>query len=250
MRVTKLRIKNYRSINEISIECSPLLTLLGPNNHGKSNVLSALEFGLTTSAKPSEQDFFAHRETGDDVLWVEMTFSQLTDQEKNTFKRYVLSDNTICIRKTARLSEGNVENSYNGWVEEPDLDWLRATNSGEYASREKVNATPLCNLVPEQGRVTKAHIEAAQRTYIEQNASTLTYTKSLESGHFLGQRNVGGGVLPEFFLIPAVRDLTDEIRIKSTTTFGRLMNRAVRDMAERDDRFFQAREQLEQLYLH
>jgi CRISPR-associated exonuclease Cas4 len=245
MRITKLEICNYRSISRLSIECSPLLTLLGPNNHGKSNVLSALEFGLTTSAKPVDQDFFAHRETGDDELWVEMTFSELTDQERNTFSKYVLSNHTICIRKTARLSNGSVEVSYNGWLEEPDEEWLRAENAGDYTSRDKANATPLADLVPESGRITKAHIEEAQSAYIEQKHDSLSFSRRLEAGPLLGQKNVGGGVLPEFFLIPAVRDLTDEIRIKTTTTFGRLMNRAIREMAERDERFIEARGQLE-----
>ncbi|MFQ5624015.1 MAG: AAA family ATPase, partial [Paracoccaceae bacterium] len=99
MRIYKIEIHNYRSIRSISIDCNRLITLLGPNNHGKSNVLSALEFGLTTSAKPVEQDFFAHRKNGDDELWIEMTFSDLTAQEKNTFKRYVLSDGNIGVRK-------------------------------------------------------------------------------------------------------------------------------------------------------
>ena len=45
-------------------------------------------------------------------------------------------------------------------------------------------------------------------------------------------------------MIPAVRDLTDEIKIKTTTAFGRLMNRAVHEMAERDPRFTQARTEL------
>ena len=245
MRITKLEICNYLSINRLSIECSPLLTLLGPNNHGKSNVLSALEFGLTTSAKPVDQDFFAHRKKGNDDLWVEMMFSELTDQEKNTFKRYVLSDNTICIRKTARLSDGGVEVLYNGWVEEPKQEWLRATNAGDYTSRDNIRATPLADLVPQSGRITKAIIEEAQRDYLELNKVDLEFSKALEPGPLLGQKNVGGGVLPEFFLIPAVRDLTDEIKIKTTTTFGRLMNRAIREMTERDQRFIQVREQLE-----
>ncbi|MCR9243309.1 MAG: ATP-dependent endonuclease [Rhodobiaceae bacterium] len=245
MRITKLEIWNFRSINNLSIECSPLLTLLGPNNHGKSNVLSALEFGLTTSAKPVGQDFFAHRKTGDDELWVEMTFSELTEQEKHTFKRYVLSDGAICIRKTASLADEKVEVSYHGWVEEPEQEWLRTANAGDYTSRESVKKTPLVDLMPETGRLTKSHIEEAQHAYIEQNQSNLKFVRTLETGPLLGQKNVGGGVLPEFFLIPAVRDLTDELKIKATTTFGRLMNRAVREMAERDDRFIQAREQLE-----
>jgi len=46
-------------------------------------------------------------------------------------------------------------------------------------------------------------------------------------------------------LIPAVRDLTEEIKVKTTTTFGRLLNRAVREMAEQDPRFIEAKKQLE-----
>jgi len=61
----------------------------------------------------------------------------------------------------------------------------------------------------------------------------------------LGQKNVGGGVLPDFYLIPAVRDLTDEIKVKTSTTFGRLLNSAVYEMAERDPCFKKARQQLE-----
>lgn len=245
MRITKIEIRNYRSISHIFIDCSTLLTLLGPNNHGKSNVLSALEFALTTSAKPVEQDFFAHREPDDNELWVEMTFADLTDQERNTFKKYILSDGMICIRKSARMANGNVETSYNGWLEQPNEEWLRADNAGDYTSREKVNDTPLSDLVPEAGRITKAIIEEAQSAYIEGHHGDLEFQRNLETGPLLGQKNVGGGVLPEFFLIPAVRDLTDEIRIKTTTTFGRLMNRAVREMAERDERFIEARGQLE-----
>lgn len=61
MRIAQLEIKNYRSIKHLSINCGDLVTLLGPNNHGKSNLLTALEFGLTTSAKLVELDFFAVR---------------------------------------------------------------------------------------------------------------------------------------------------------------------------------------------
>ncbi len=156
-----------------------------------------------------------------------------------------MSDDTICIRKSARLSDGAVEVSYNGWGEQPEQEWLRADKAGDYTTREKVNATPLSDLVPDGGRITKTHIEEAQQTYIQQHREDLNFTRALESGPLLGQKNVGGGVLPEFFLIPAIRDLTDEIKIKTTTTFGRLMNRAVREMAERDERFIEAKEQLE-----
>ena len=68
MRINHIRIHNYRSILDLEMDCQPLVTLLGPNNHGKSNVLAALEFFFSTSAKPVEQDFFSYRGEGDDVI--------------------------------------------------------------------------------------------------------------------------------------------------------------------------------------
>ena len=247
MQICKLNINNFRSIRNLVLDCGSLITILGPNNHGKSNVLAALEFGLSTSAKPTEEDFFAYRKPETNDLWVEITFAELTEQEKNTFKRYVLSDNTICIRKTAHLKNGSVEIIYNGWIEQTDTDWLRSENASNYTTRDKINATPLKDFVPESGRILKAQVEIAQQGYIENHIDCLEFTKELESTPLLGQKNVGGGVLPEFYLIPAVRDLTEETKIKTTTAFGRLMNRAVREMAERDPNFTEARAQLERV---
>jgi len=247
MRIKNLRIHNYRSIHDLEMECLSLVTLLGPNNHGKSNLLAALEFFFSTSAKPTDHDFFLYRSEGDNDLWVEITFTELTEQEKNTFKKYVLSNETVLIRKTARIQNGANEIFYNGYVEQPDHEWLQSDKAGNYTSRDTVNQTPLKDFVPSSGRLTKADIEEAQGRYIELHREEITFQRRLEEAPLLGQKNVGGGVLPDFYLIPAVRDLTDEIKVKATTTFGRLLNRAVREMAERDPRFSQARKQLEEL---
>lgn len=243
MRISRLTIHNYRSIRDLTLDCQPLVSLLGPNNHGKSNILAALDFGLSTSAKPTVNDFFAHRQ--EEAFWVEMTFSELTEQERNTFKRYVRADNSVRVRKTCkREADDKLEISYNGYVQEPEERWLKADSGTELTKREAIAQTPLTDLVPKEGRLTKAIVEEAQQKYIEAHRAELKFSESLETGPFLGQKNIGGGVLPDFYLIPAVKDLTEEIRIKTTTSFGRLLGRAIREMAERDPRFIQVREQL------
>jgi CRISPR-associated exonuclease Cas4 len=244
MRIKTVKIHNYRSIRDLEMNCMPHMILLGPNNHGKSNVLSALEFALSTSAKPIEEDIFLYRAENDNVFWVEMIFHELTNQEKNTFKRYVLSDGTVCIRKTARMVNETPEIIYNGYVEQTNIEWLQADKASDYLSRENISLTPLKALVPESGKLTKVNIEEVQQKYIEQHKNELSFTRTLENAPLLGQRNVAGGILPDFYLIPAVRDLTDEIKVKTTTNFGRLLNRAVSEMAERDPRFTEARERL------
>ena len=43
-RISRLRVKNFRSIAEIDIPLGPLTVLIGPNGSGKSNVVDALRF--------------------------------------------------------------------------------------------------------------------------------------------------------------------------------------------------------------
>jgi CRISPR-associated exonuclease Cas4 len=235
-------IHNYRSIRDLSIDCQSLMVLLGPNNHGKSNILSALGFALTPSERPSVRDFCQFRGE-DDTLWVELVFSDLTEQEKKTFHKYLLDGDTVRVRKTALLKDDSaVETFYNGYTSEPEDWWLRSESLDKLTKREEIEKTKLKDLIPSSGRVTKRIAQEAQETFIRMNKGSLTFSIAMDQGPFLGAKPVGGGVLPDFYLVPAVKYLSDETKIKTTTVFGRLLNRAVREMAERDPRFVTLRE--------
>ena len=189
MKISHLRIHNYKSIRAMDVDCGDMNILVGPNNHGKSNVLSAIEFVLSTSVKPTFEDFFVHRD--EDSLWVELTFDELTEQEKNTFKRYVRADQTVRVRKSCILTEGEPETNYNGYVEEPEQEWLKSANVGSYISRAAVSETPLNDLVPDTGRLTNAHIENAQIRYIEAHRAELVICEHLENEAVM-QTNTNG----------------------------------------------------------
>ncbi len=53
MRLTRLRVKNFRSIADIDIPLSPLTVLVGPNGSGKSNVETWFLAGITSIAAQS-----------------------------------------------------------------------------------------------------------------------------------------------------------------------------------------------------
>lgn len=245
MKIAHITIHNFRSIRHCELACRDILVLLGQNNHGKSNVIGALDFALNSSTKPGANDLFAFAEPDEKAMWVEVTFDRLTEQESTTWKKYVRADGTFRFRKTARYDdEGKIVVAYNGYVSEPEEDWLQADNASKYAKRDTVAKTPLSTYVPESGRLSKAHIEAAQRQYIEEHCADLTFPETLEEGPLLGQRNVAAGVLPEFFLVPAVRGLSEESKVKGTALFGKLLTFAVTEMASADPRFRTIQEQL------
>ncbi len=235
MRIKKIEIENYRSVQHGQIDCGDVTVLLGRNNHGKSNILAAIDFFCGSSTKCSEDDFYKSKTLTTDELWVEITFVELSEQEKRTFSKYVAADESLKVRKIATIdTTGKIEVLYRGWVSEPTQPWLKADYSG---TKKSDLAHELEPYLPEGVRYSKGAVETAQQGFIEANPDVIELDYTLEEGNFLGSKNVAAGVLPDAFLIPAIRDLNDETKTKNTTLFGRLLNRAMGEMAEADEEF-------------
>lgn len=248
MKITHLIIHQFRSISHLELEVRDMLVVLGQNNHGKSNILRAVEYLLTSSLKAVDEDLFSQHPADEKELWVEAVFNSLTQAEATTFRRYVGNDGSVRIRKKTNFpAEGKPVTSYHGWLEEPVDEWLKASAAAALASREAIAATPLADLVPPTGRITQAMVKEAQDQYLLANAESLQFSYAMESGPLLGQASVASGVLPDFYLVPAVRDLSAESRTTSTTLFGKLLGHAVEQMALRDERFQRIRGELASL---
>lgn len=244
MRIKTVTIHHYRSIRALTLRCSPTTVLLGPNNHGKSNVLSALDF-FFSGGKPEPADFFHHR--GEDPeLWVDITFSGLTEQERTTFAKYVDTAGEIRLRKCARLDpeSSKVEVEYHGWLSQPKIEWLRSSFRCPKRDALPPELAPYCSGT---GRLVPAEFQAAQQAYLAANAGDVELDYMLETDPLLGQKTVATGVLPDVYFIPAVRDLTQETAVKSTTVFGRLLTRAIGEMARSDEDFGRLKRELASL---
>ena len=109
MKIESLAISNWRSIKYLEIAFQDLMIFIGQNNHGKSNVLSALLF-FFGEIKPQDLDF----NKGAQELFVEITFGDLDQTDKTTFKKYLTADGSIKVRKFAYVG-GNFE--YRGYTQ-------------------------------------------------------------------------------------------------------------------------------------
>ena len=84
MKIAKIYVKNYRSIYEETLECDNLTILVGSNGSGKSSFLQALRLFMDTTISPTNEDYY-----NNDIskqICVEVTFSGLSDEEKNEFQ--------------------------------------------------------------------------------------------------------------------------------------------------------------------
>ncbi|WP_459899544.1 ATP-dependent nuclease [Campylobacter concisus] len=240
MKIKTLEIKNWRSIKELKVTAQDLMIIIGQNNHGKSNLLSAILF-FFGEIKHQDLDF----SQGAEDLFVDIEFSELDDQDKKTFEKYVTQQETIKVRKVAYLG-GSFE--YKGWIQTCLEDYLKEENAGNYTSRETANSLPFYPYLPPAGRLSKQQIIEAQQKYIQSNIRNLTFSYELEKTNFMGLKSVAKGIFGEVYFLPAIKNAADDFASKDTSVFGKLLGEVVETMSQHNEDWQGTKQQLANLF--
>ena len=236
MRISKVEISNWRSIVYETIVFNDLMIFIGQNNHGKSNILSAILFFF---GEIGFQDLDFNSKSNE--LWIEIEFEELTENEQTTFRKYVTSANTIKVRKTALKNDTF---QYNGYVEEPKEEWLKEENISDHISRENAQKLPFYEMLPELGRIKKDDFKEAQLNYIQNHKDDIDFEYQLESTNFLGAKNVAKGSFGDLFFIPSIKRASDELSPKGNSIFAQLYSRVINKMSETNEEFIQAKQKI------
>lgn len=239
MKISKIKVSNWRSIVSEDISFQDLMIFIGQNNHGKSNVLSSILF-FFGEINHQYLDFNGDAEE----LWVEIEFSEISDDEKITFKKYVSSSNKIKVRKTA-LKNGSF--SYNGYIEEANEDWLKESKISDFKKREVAETLPLADFLPTKGAITIEQFKIAQNEYITKNIVDISFNYVLEEANFLGLKNVAKGSFGDLFFIPSVKNASDELNPRGNSLFSQLYSRVINKISEHNPQFIEAKEKIIQL---
>ena len=236
MKIRELTIHNWRSIHELSLSVEDLMIFIGQNNHGKSNILSAILF-FFGEISLDVLDFHRDREN----LFVEILFGDLDGGDRTTFKKYVTTKNNICVRKEATKE---CTFTYHGYLEVPEEEWLREENISNYLKREDAETLPLAGLLPDSGRITKDVFRQAQEKYIKQKREVLNFSYELEAGPFLGAKNVAKGIFGDVYFVPSVKKAEDDLSTKGRSVFNALYERVINKMSEANQEFREAKEKI------
>ncbi|NET71479.1 MAG: AAA family ATPase [Sphaerospermopsis sp. SIO1G2] len=239
MKIYKIEISNWRSIKSLTLEARDLMIIIGQNNHGKSNLLSSILF-FFGELKHQDLDF----NDGATELYVEIQFSDLDDDDKTTFKKYLTSENKIVVRKTADIG-GSFR--YQGYKETPVDERLREENAGAYTKRDMAESMPFHPYIPKKGRITKQDIIEAQTQYIR-NSDDVEFSFEIEETNFLGLKSVAKGIFGEVFFIPAVKEVTDDFSSKETSAFGKIYSEVISAMSEDNTEWKTVREKVSNLF--
>ena len=243
MRLIHIRIQNFRSCRDITLELGGMHALVGANNAGKSSVLRAFDFLFNPSAKSLNEESFWNMDTSLEIR-VEAIFSDLTDKEKKSLGAYLKTDGTFHMARSARMGARTGESESDSDQGEdkigigqhykkpvPEPEWLQEISiSGKninewWKVRSQLAINGISFADSWTGMTKKPGVEEWKekaREFVTTHADRIPM-KDTWIDNPKGYANVLKGTLPFFVLVPAVRNVTEESKGTKSSPFGKLL---------------------------
>lgn len=225
MIVKATRIRNFRSLRDVSLTFGRQTVLVGGNGAGKSSILRAIElFYAPSLTHLRDIDFFDRTQP----IEIELTFTAFTDAERDLFDSRISADEMTVVR-VVEPGGGKNNGRYFGMTAlHPGFKAIWDLSG--MSRRAEFNGIPREGIYADLATVKKvdeiegvvAAWEAAHPEHCERDR---------DNGQFLGFANVGRGALQKatsFVLIPAVRDASADAQDGKNTVIGQLMELIVR----------------------
>ncbi len=227
MFLSSAKIQNYRSLKEIEIPLSSFVCIVGENNCGKSSTLLALSLFISGS-KISKNDFYDHSKP----IRIEVEISEIEDKDlerideshRNRIKGMLIDNKLKLIRKyEPNLSTSLLIKKLVPIDERFHDDKIKEVLRGK--SGRKIEETMKLHLPEHEENFIGINTQAKAKEAIEHIVATFSPEKleEMEVPLPTGIPNSIKLLLPEPILIPAVKDINDDIKTKESATFGKLM---------------------------
>lgn len=226
MKIQSVRIKNFRTLKDVTIPFDSVTTFIGPNGAGKSTVLRALDWyfnGKSGSLTEKDCSFGAT----DEDIEVQVTFADLTAKDREALGKYAPEGVTTFTAWKQRSPDGSDALSANakGF---PDFNAIKAAAGAAakkdlYAdlrrSRSDLN-------LPEAK--TGIAVEQAMTTWEASNTDQLIDAPEALQTNFFGF-NSGGKMsgLFDFVLVTADLRASEESSDGKSSIIGRILERSV-----------------------
>ena len=244
MKLSKLSVRNFRSLKSIDLDFGDYTCLVGANGTGKSSVLKALNLffcgkpdGPNSLSGVTEEDFYQRNVA--DPIQVELTFTNLSQEAKRDFSHYVRSDE---LRVVAEIKfdpmGGSFELSQHGFrlAKREFVIFFEKVKEGARVDDLRTIYQQLRKDFPDlPSASTKVAMQSALEAYVSANPDECEVVRS--SDKFYG---VSRGVdklekYVQWVFVPAVKDAVQEGAESKSTAIGDLLQRTVRAQLSFDD---------------
>lgn len=216
-------IRNFRALEEIDIDFTSQTIVIGPNNSGKSTLITALDWffnGEKNSIDQSDISNLKNPETTE--IYVEIIFDQLTVKDAETIGPKYIQSNTreLQIRKTYLNGDTKISGMF---LRFPIFDPIRAASGKE---AKKAALSVISTQHPELSAppyTTEAAVNTWMEDWEEDHPDQLVYGFGDET-HLkgaVGQATINS--LFEFIPIRVDLNMDEELQDKKQSTIGKIL---------------------------
>lgn len=233
MKIQSARIRNFRTLKDVTITFDNVTTFIGPNGTGKSTVLRALDWyfnGKPGSLSEKDCSFGAI----DEDIEVQVTFYDLTEKDREALGKYAPAGADTFTAWKQRSASGLEVFSANakGF---PDFNDIKAATS---ATAKKELYAALRRTRTDLGlpaATTGVAVDQAMTTWEAANTAQLVEAPETLQTNFFGF-NSGGKMsgLFDFVLVTADLRASEESLDGKASIIGRILERSV-DRAAADE---------------
>ncbi|WP_447974571.1 ATP-dependent nuclease [Nitrospira sp. Kam-Ns4a] len=257
MKIKSVRIRNFRSIKDQTVELDDYTCFVGANGSGKSNVLHALNVFFGESEIPGlnthllgEEDF--HSKNKDQPIEITVTFSDLSPEAKDELGHYVRHDQLV-VSVEARFDAGTgtaeVKQYGRRMVIKDFAPFFEAEKGGEKVAKLKEEYNKAREKYPDlPSPGTKDAMMQALRDYEERHPEKC---EELPSGDEFYGISKGKNLLERYIqwvYVPAVKDAASEQTESKNTALGKLLARTVRSKVNFKDPLDDIRREMQEKY--
>lgn len=227
MKIRSARIKNFRTLKDVTIPFDSVTTFIGPNGTGKSTVLRALDWffnGKVGSLTEKDCSFGATEEE----VEVQVTFSDLTEKDREALGKYApVGAVTFTAWRRCRVPNGADVVSANA-KSLPEFNAIKAAGS---ATAKKEMYADLRRSRPDlglQSASTGTAVEQAMMTWEAAHTDQLVDAPESLQTNFFGF-NSGGKMsgLFDFVLVTADLRASEESLDGKSSIIGRILERSI-----------------------
>lgn len=233
MILKSIQVKNFRSINDETLNCENLTALVGANGSGKSSFLHAIKLFQNKSPKISEDDYY-NKNTKDDIV-ISITFKDLSESAKKVFEKYV-QNNELTVERVIEWNEGKPTLTFHGsTLQNPDfIDVITESATNAKSIYAKLRNEKYVNFP-----TWKSHSQIKEFLKKNESENPDQCKRLRDDGQFFGYNEVAQGCLVKFvkFLhIPAVRDASTDASEGKDSILTELLDLVIRQrLAEREE---------------
>jgi len=243
MKIKNIRIQNFRSFQDETINLNSYSCFVGPNGVGKSNVLAALNVffreqssSATDVIRLSEEDYFMKNTSV--PIRVTVTFHNIGPVATQELSAYV-RDGELVVSVEAIFDEGSAAGLTRYFGQRKGMDAFRAYFEADKAGAKagdlqgiydqlRVTYTELPVAKTKDAKV--AALQAYEAVHVDQTVLIPS------EDNFYGINSTGKlGPFVQWVYVPAVKDAKDEEQESKSSALGKLIARAVRTRTNFDD---------------